>query len=404
MVLRLLPVFVFFSVIEPEVSAQTLPPGPVGVPLPGQSAASGQAVIPVVPPPPAPPGPADVPLSGESLPPAEETLSLEEALGRLGPAGQDVELRWDPFFEAGVFTVAGHNAAFDTGSPGETGFILMDFREILPVPSPFVRGGILRFPEPFVAALKRALDTAIGDDPSRFRIAAIIVDPGHGGKDSGAVGNHVINGKPLRVVEKDITLAVSKLLHARLSAAYPDKRALLTREGDTYPTLEDRVAIANSVALKDNEAVVFVSVHANASFNRNARGFEVWYLSPEYRRTVIDREKYADSEEVIPILNAMLEEEFTTESIMMAQALVRRVDETLGDRIPSRGIKAEEWFVVRNARMPSVLVELGFVSNEADALLMTDDAYLRSLADSLYKGIADFVAVFEGTGGFTAIR
>ncbi|MDR2741488.1 MAG: N-acetylmuramoyl-L-alanine amidase [Treponema sp.] len=304
----------------------------------------------------------------------------------------------------GVFTVGGHNAAFDTRSPGETGFILLDFREILPVPSPFVRNGLLWFPEPFIAALKRALDTSVADDRSRFRIAAIIVDPGHGGRDAGAVGNHVINGKPLRVVEKDITLAVSKLLHTRLSSAYPDKRVLLTREGDTYPTLEERVAIANSVALKDNEAIVFVSVHANASFNRNARGFEVWYLSPEYRRTVIDREKYADSTEVIPILNAMMEEEFTTESIMMAQALVRRVDETLGDRIPSRGIKAEEWFVVRNARMPSVLVELGFVSNEADALLMTDETCLRSFADSLYKGIMDFVTVFEGTGGFTVIR
>jgi N-acetylmuramoyl-L-alanine amidase len=164
------------------------------------------------------------------------------------------------------------------------------------------------------------------------------------------------------------------------------------------------VAIANSVPLKDNEAIVFISVHANASFNRNARGFEVWYLSPEYRRTVIDREKYADSAEVIPILNAMLEEEFTTESIMMAQALVRRVDEALGSRIPSRGIKAEEWFVVKNTRMPSVLVELGFVSNEADALLMTDEAYLRDFVEALYKGIEDFITAFEGTGGFTAIR
>ncbi|MDR0387784.1 MAG: N-acetylmuramoyl-L-alanine amidase [Treponema sp.] len=343
-------------------------------------------------------------VSGEPVPAAAEVLSLEDALSRIGSSGQDVELRWDPFFGMGSFAVAGHNAAFDTGNPGETGFILMDYREIFPVPSPFIRNGLLWFPEPFVAALQRALDTAIEDDRSRFRIAAVIVDPGHGGRDAGAVGNHIINGQPLRVVEKDITLAVSKILHSQLSSAYPDKQVLLTREGDTYPTLEDRVAIANSVPLKDNEAIIFISVHANASFDRKARGFEVWYLSPEYRRTVIDRERYADSAEVIPILNAMLEEEFTTESILMAQALIRRVDEALGNRIPSRGIKAEEWFVVRNARMPSVLVELGFVSNEADALLLTNDTYLRSFADSLYKGIADFITAFEGTGGFTAIR
>jgi N-acetylmuramoyl-L-alanine amidase len=322
----------------------------------------------------------------------------------LSASGRPVELRWDPFFETGVFAVAGHNAAFDAGSPGETGFILLDFREILTVQAPFVRNGLLWFPEPFIAALKRGLDTAIEDDSARFRIAAIIVDPGHGGKDAGAVGNHRIDGKPLRVVEKDITLAASRLLRNRLSAAYTGKQVLLTRDGDTYPSLEERVAIANSVPLKDNEAIIFISIHANASFNRNARGFEVWYLSPEYRRTVIDREKYADSAEVIPILNAMLEEEFTTESIMMAQALVRRVDEAMGSRIPSRGIKAEEWFVVKNARMPSVLVELGFVSNEADALLMTDEAYLRDFIEALYKGIEDFITAFEGTGGFTAIR
>jgi N-acetylmuramoyl-L-alanine amidase len=303
-----------------------------------------------------------------------------------------------------VFSAAGHNAAFDTGSPGDSAFILLDSREILPVSAPFIRGGSLWFPESFIETLRRALDITIEDDGSRFRIAAIIVDPGHGGRDVGAVGNHEINGKNLRVVEKDITLTASKLLHSRLSSAYPDKRVLLTRDGDTYPTLEDRVAIANSVPLKDNEAIVFISIHANASFNRNARGYEVWYLSPEYRRTVIDREKYADSTEVIPILNAMLEEEFTTESIMMAQAITRRIGESLGNLIPSRGIKAEEWFVVRNARMPSVLVEMGFVSNEADALLMTDDTYLRNMAESLYKGLEDFVSAFEGTGGFTAIR
>jgi N-acetylmuramoyl-L-alanine amidase len=230
------------------------------------------------------------------------------------------------------------------------------------------------------------------------------VDPGHGGKDTGAVGNHVINGMPLQLVEKDLNLRVSRDLHALLSAAYPDKRVLLTRTGDTFPTLEDRVVIANSVPLKDNEAIVFISIHANASFNKAGRGYEVWYLSPDYRRTVIDETKNHDSAEVLPILNAMMEEEFTTESIMMAQFIMNAFQENLGAYIPSRGIKAEEWFVVRNARMPSVLVEMGFVTNEEDALLMTDEAYLQKLSQALYKGIVDFIAMFERSGGFTTIR
>jgi N-acetylmuramoyl-L-alanine amidase len=97
----------------------------------------------------------------------------------------------------------------------------------------------------------------------------------------------------------------------------------------------------------------------------------------------------------------MMEEEFTTESILMAGSILKRVDESLGKQIPSRGLKAEQWFVVRNARMPSVLVELGFVTNETDALLMNDDGYLKKLSEAVYKGIIDFVALFERSGGFT---
>jgi N-acetylmuramoyl-L-alanine amidase len=337
--------------------------------------------------------------------PPEKTLSLDETLARLSvPRNGAAELRWDPFFGAGVLRIAGRYVAFNTGKPGETGYILVDGRELISVPLPWLDKGMLLFPETLVSILSGIPGAAAAEDQSRFRIAAIIVDPGHGGKDTGAIGNHLINGKPLRVVEKDITLKVSKLLHSRLSAAYPDKRVFLTREGDTYPTLEDRVVIANSVSLQENEAIVFVSIHANASFNKHARGYEVWYLSPDYRRTLIDEKKYADSTDVIPILNAMMEEEFTTESIMIAQAITNRIAESMGKLLPSRGIKAEEWFVVRNARMPSVLVELGFVTNEEDARLLTDDACLQNFSDALYKGIADFVASFERSGGFTTLQ
>jgi N-acetylmuramoyl-L-alanine amidase len=326
----------------------------------------------------------------------EPALTLDETLARLG-----AELSWDPFFSSGVLSVSGHYAAFEAGNAGEEGFLVVDGRNLFRLPAPYLEQGALRFPETFVAALKGELDTAVQDTP--FRIAAIILDPGHGGKDTGAVGNHVLDGKPVRVVEKDITLKVARDIHSRLTSVFPDKQILLTRSGDTYPTLEDRVTIANSVSLKDNEAILFISLHANASLNKNARGYEVWYLTPEYRRTVIDREKYEDSAEIISIRNAMLEEEFTTESIMMAQFILDRFKEQVGSLLPSRGIKAEEWFVVRNARMPSVLVELGFVTNEEDARLMIDNGYLQKFSGAIYNGIRDFVTMFERSGGFTTI-
>ncbi|MDR2134736.1 MAG: N-acetylmuramoyl-L-alanine amidase, partial [Treponema sp.] len=236
-------------------------------------------------------------------------LSLDETLAALGSAGgaAGAEFRWDPFLRAGAFSVESHQGVFSTAlGAGETGFLLLDGREVFTVPLPYAERGLLYFPQAFVSTLKSALARAAGEDASRFRIAAIIIDPGHGGKDSGAVGNFVVNGKPFRAVEKEITLDASKLLRGFLAGAYPDKQILMTREGDTYPTLEDRVAIANSVPLKENEAIIYISIHANASFNRQARGYEVWYLSPDYRRTVLDKSKYADSAEVIPILNAML--------------------------------------------------------------------------------------------------
>jgi N-acetylmuramoyl-L-alanine amidase len=335
-------------------------------------------------------------------------LSLDETLAALGSfrsAEAPVEFRWDPLLRTGAFQARTHRGIFRTApAPGETGFLLMDGRELFTVPLPYSDRGLLYFPASFVDTLKSALARSLEEDASRFRIAAIIIDPGHGGKDSGAVADFMVNGKPLRAMEKEITLNASKMLRTLLAGAYPDKRILMTREGDTYPSLEDRVSIANSVSLKENEAIIYISVHANASFNKQARGYEVWYLSPDYRRTVLDKSKYADSAEVIPILNAMLEEEFTTESIIMAQSILRGFEHTLGGLIPSRGIKAEEWFVVRNARMPSVLVELGFVTNEADALIMSSADHLKKIAEALYKGITEFVDVFERSGGFTAVQ
>jgi N-acetylmuramoyl-L-alanine amidase len=267
--------------------------------------------------------------------------------------------------------------------------------------------GILLFPQSFVANLRQSFEKSKETDLANLRIAAIIVDAGHGGKDPGATSTQVINGKSTKVVEKEITLNVAKRLQGRLKAAFPDKQILMTRSGDTYPTLEDRVEIANNVKLADNEAIIFISIHANASFNKTSRGYEVWYLSPDYRRDVLDKTKVtfaqnntSTNQAVLSIFNTMLEEEYTTESIMMASSISSRIGEAFGKAIPSRGLKAEEWFVVRNARMPSVLVELGFVSNVDDAILLTTEGGLDKFAASLCKGLTDFITKFEASGGF----
>lgn len=263
--------------------------------------------------------------------------------------------------------------------------------------------GILEISEATVASIASWFVERDTERASRFSIAAILIDPGHGGKDSGAIGEFGTAESRFRILEKDVVLSISTDVYERLRARWPDKRILITRTGDTYPSLEERVSLANDIRLGINEAIIYVSVHANASFNKAASGFEVWYLDPEYRRTVVDSTKAEGvDEQVLPILNAMLEEEYTTESVFLAKSILEGFRKSVGDVSVDRGIREEEWFVVRNARMPSVLVEVGFVTNEAEARLLASEDHLRKLGDGLYNGIVDFVDYFEHRKGESA--
>ena len=239
------------------------------------------------------------------------------------------------------------------------------------------------------------------NNSTMFKVGAILIDAGHGGKDPGALKTYKINGKDVTIQEKDINLKVAKLLGERLKTAYPDKQIILTRDKDIFLTLQERTEIANNVKVKPDEAVLFISVHVNSSLNKTSSGYEVWYLSPGYRRTVLDKSSTDDSS-LFPILNSMLEEEYTTESIMIAKFIMDGLESQIGNESKARGIKAEEWFVVKNSNMPSVLIELGFVSNEKEALLLNNDTYLKKAALGIYNGIAAFITHFERSKGFTS--
>lgn len=261
-------------------------------------------------------------------------------------------------------------------------------------------GAMLEIPKDTVAAITRWFKERDTERSSRFSIAAILIDPGHGGKDPGAIGEFGAGKDQLRVLEKDIVLAIGKDLYDKLQARWPDKRILITRTGDTYPSLEARVEMGNAVPLGINEAIIYISIHANASFNKSASGFEVWYLNPEYRRTVVDPKKSEGVDKhVLPILNAMLEEEYTTESVFLAQSILGGMKKSVGELMVNRGLREEEWFVVRNAKMPSVLAEVGFVTNEAEARKLHDPEHLRKIGDGIYNGIVDFVDYFEHRKG-----
>jgi len=325
-------------------------------------------------------------------------LSLDETLNALAPISpsEQAQFRWDPLFRDGVFNIGNHSGAFSIAEKkGETGFLVINNRELFNVPLPYNENGILVFPDAFVTTLKNTFTRLHENDISRFRIAAIVIDPGHGGKDSGAVGNITANGKTTQIFEKDIVLKTGLALRDMLNQTYPDKRIIMTRDRDVYLTLDQRADMANAVTVRENEAVIFISIHANWSASQNARGYEVWHITSGHRRTLIDPSRHNYSSDISAILNAMLEEEYTTESILLADYILSGLAKTFGSTLPSRGRKANDWFVVRNSRMPAVLVELGFVSNRQDAALMTSDEGLQRFTRSLYNGITDFIGIFE---------
>lgn len=324
--------------------------------------------------------------------PSDTLINIVDVAAKSGAS-----VYWDPLTGTGLLDKNGHQVSFRTGDD----FILQDYGKIVMVDAPVFKNGAVLVTNSFTKTVDSIFSQEVS--ASGYRIGAIIVDPGHGGKDPGAMDTHTIDGKKVTVKEKDVTLAVGQMLYARLKAAYPDKKILLTRNTDVFLSLSQRTEIANSVQLKDHEAVLYISVHVNASLDKKASGYEVWYLTPGYRRTVIDKDA-SDDTTLFPILNSMMEEEYTTESILIAKFVMDGMQAQVGAYTAPRGIKAEEWFVVRNANMPSVLVELGFLTNEKEAALLADNSYLQKAALGIYNGMSAFVTHFERSRGFTGTK
>ncbi len=184
-------------------------------------------------------------------------------------------------------------------------------------------------------------------NPLKDRI--IIVDPGHGGKDPGTVvGSNS---------EKAITLKVSTLVKQKLEAA--GAKVYMTRTGDTYPSLQDRVDFTDA-----NYGEIFVSIHVNSAANTSAQGTETYYA-----KTTGDMYQ---------------------EDIDLATFVNNQIVNNLN--MKNRGVKEEQYYVIRNTIIPAVLVELGFLTNNEDRAKMTDDKYVESFADSIYKGISQYYA------------
>lgn len=315
-----------------------------------------------------------------------QQVSLENLIRHTG-----VILRWNPHLGQGLLSRGEITVAFRPGLP----WIVLNGEEIIEIGViEETQGRVL-----FSAKAAKAISDIFGilaQRKSGYYLSTILIDPGHGGRDSGAKHSWPVDGIEYPLSEKDIVLEISLHVKEALEKEYPDKRVMLTRNSDVYPSLEKRVALANGIELGIQEGMIYLSIHANASLNPRAEGYEVWYLPQDYRRTLVDPKSLGGREnEILPIINVLWEDEFTHESIRLADMILNRFTSELGPAIPNRGKREESWFVVRNAKMASILVEVGFITHRAEANRLRRPEYLRKISNAIYNGIVDFINYFE---------
>ena len=243
-------------------------------------------------------------------------------------------------------------------------------------------------------------------------ITAIIIDAGHGGKDPGSIG---IN----KIKEKDIVLSFSLELKEELKKMLPNVDIVLTRDKDTYPTLQERYKIANTAAKIETdkpENALFISVHANASLSPSAKGFEAYFItaqeSSEYARAVsmlensalvkfdkIDASKYEENSSQLTH-NYMLVEQYQKESRLLAQSIVDEVYKVSGISKRNKPVQNALFYVLKGSIMPSTLIEIGFITNEEDAKFMNIKETRIKMVKATALGIKKFIKEFEDTKGF----
>jgi len=221
-----------------------------------------------------------------------------------------------------------------------------------------------------------------------LKISRIVIDPGHGGHDTGTIGAHGL-------MEKDLCLDVALKLGRLIEEKIPGAEVVYTRKDDTFIPLEDRTAIAN-----DAKADLFISIHANSSHNHAARGVETYYLnfaSSQEAMDVATREN-ALSQASVHDLQDLVKKIARNEKIEESKELATDIQDSLSHRLQvvtqqqkDRGVKKAPFVVLIGANMPSVLSEISFISNPADEKLLKKPDQRQRIAEGLFRGISSYL-------------
>ena len=233
----------------------------------------------------------------------------------------------------------------------------------------------------------RTLTRALG-----LKIGRIVIDPGYGGHDTGTIG-------PTGIMEKNVVLDVGLRL-AKLLERETGDEVILTRKDDTFIPLEERTALANQKG-----ADLFISIHANASPDRSARGLETYFLNFTSDPSALETaaRENATSQESVHQLQDLVKKIVLTEKIQESHDFATIVETRMhtglandGVRLHDRGVKKAPFVVLIGANMPSILSEISFLTNPSDERLLKKPDYRQKVAEALFRGITQYA---ENLGG-----
>ena len=219
-----------------------------------------------------------------------------------------------------------------------------------------------------------------------LKLGRVVIDPGHGGHDVGTHG-------PSGLYEKDVVLDVAKRLGSLVEERLGSE-VIYTRDDDTFIPLEERTQIAN-----DHKADLFLSIHANSSPYRTAAGVETYYLRFTTSKNAMElaSRENASSERSIFDLKDVLQKIAMNDKIDESREFAERIQTSLyaisskgNAAAKDRGVKKAPFVVLIGATMPSVLAEIGFLTNSADEALLRKPEQRQKIAEALYKGVAAY--------------
>lgn len=226
-------------------------------------------------------------------------------------------------------------------------------------------------------------------DPRRWTLDTIVIDAGHGGKDTGAVAADGTR-------EKDVVLAVARKVGQYLRENL-DVNVVYTREDDRFITLQGRGHLANQAGGK-----LFVSIHANSAADRRAYGTETFFLGlhkSDAAKRVMERENevvrlegdpsaYEEYDAMTSVMQTLTQSAYMRQSQSLAEGIESEFEDRAGRT--SRGVKQAGFYVLYGASMPSVLVELGFLSNPSEAAFMRSEDGQAYLASAIFRAIRTY--------------